>query len=188
MFAFCLIAFGLIALVSGILTSSSKQSGMLADTDQARKVAFQISTELRNAQVGADGSYPLNVAGAQQIIFFTNADRDNTVERVRYFIQNGDLWKGVTEYNGSSYNTSTESSYVVQDNLANGSNPVFYYYDGSFTGSSTQTSLSQPVNVTGVKFVKVVLTVTNRGGVKNTNTFTVTAGAAVRNLKTNLGQ
>ena len=56
------------------------------------------------------------------------------------------------------------------------------------TSASTQSSLAQPVNVTQVKFVKINLQIYNKAGVKNTNTYTVTAGAAIRNLKTNLGQ
>ena len=131
----------------------------------------------------------MDTADDQQIIYYTpNVDSDSSIERVRYYVQNGQLYKGVTEYNGSTYNTSTESSSIVQKDLANGGTPLFYYYDGSYTGSSTQVSLSQPVNVTLVKMVKLNLQIYNKAGVKNTNTYTITASAAIRNLKTNLGQ
>jgi len=188
LFGFSLIVWGLIALFSGIFTSSSQQSGLLSDSDQARKLAFQIATELRNGQTGTNGAYVLDTAGDQQIVYYSpNADNDASVEKVRYFVQNGKLWKGIIEYSGG-YSTSTEKTAIVQNDLANGVNPVFYYYDGTYTGSSTQVSLSQPVNPTLVKFVKVSLQIYNKAGVKNTNTYTVTASAAIRNLKTNLGQ
>ena len=125
---------------------------------------------------------------AKQLIFYSNADYDAPIERIRYYVQNGQLWKGVTDYNGTTYNTLTEVTAVVQKDLANGANPVFYYYDGSYVGSSTQVSLAQPVNVTLVKFIKVSVQIFNKAGVKNTNTYSVTASAAIRNLKTNLGQ
>ncbi len=188
-FGFSLIVWGLIALVSNILSFSNQQSGLLSDTDQARSLAFQIASELRNAQTGSNGGYVLDTAATGTIIFYSPvADMDTGIEKVRYFVQNGQLWKGVTDYNGSSYNTSTEKTSIVQKDLANGFTPVFYYYDGSYVGSSTQTSLAVPVNVTQVKFVKVNIQIYNKAGVKNTNTYTVTAGAAIRNLKTNLGQ
>ncbi len=187
-FGFTLIIWGLVGLYSGIFRQSAQQSTLLADTDQARKLAYQISAELRDGQSGANGAYVLDTAGDQQIIFYSpNADADAGVERLRYYILNGKLYKGVTEYNGSNYNTTTEQSIVVQNDLANGNNPVFYYYDGGYVGSTTQVSLSQPVNVTAVKFVKVNLQVFNKAGVKNINTYTVTGSAAIRNLKTNLG-
>ena len=183
-----MIIWGLIGLFSNIFTSSAQQSTLLADTDQARRLAFQIAKEIRDGQTGLNGAYVLDTAGDQQIIYYSpNADNDTSVERVRYYVQSGKLYKGVTEYNGSTYNTSTEQTIVVQNDLGNGAAPLFYYYDDSYSGSSTQASLAQPVSVIQVKFVKVSLMVYNKAGVKNTNTYTVTAGAAIRNLKTNLG-
>lgn len=188
-FGFALIVWGLIALVSNIFFFSNQQGGLLSDVDLARRLGFQIVSELRNAQTGQTGAYVLDTAGDQQIIYYSpNADTDSSVERIRYFVQNSQVFKGVTEYAAGSYNTSTEQTSVVLKNLANGASPIFYYYDGSYTGSTTQTSLAQPVNVTAVKFVKVSLQIYNKAGVKNTNTYTITAGAAIRNLKTNLGQ
>ena len=187
-FGFTLIIWGLVGLFSHIFSVSSQQGGLLSDSDQARKLAFQITSELRDGQSAQTGAYVLDTAGAQEIIFYSpNTDSDSGVERVRYYVQGGKLWKGVTQYNGSSYDTSTESTTVVQNNLANGASPVFYYYDGSYVGSSTQTSLAQPVSVTRVKFVNVTLQIYNKAGVNKTNTYTVTSSAAIRNLKVNLG-
>lgn len=187
-FCFTIIIWGLVSLYANIFVTSSQQSNLLADADYARKLAFKISGELRNGQTGTNGAYVLNTAQDQQLVFFTNSDIDSGVERVRYFAQNGALYKGVTEYNGSTYNTSTEVTTLVQKDLANGATPIFYYYDGSYNGSSTQASLTQPVSVTAVKFIKVVFKVYNKAGKENTNTFTVTSSAVIRNLKTNLGQ
>jgi type II secretory pathway component PulJ len=187
-FAFAIIMVGMVVLLSQILSGSQKQSGLLSDQDQARKTAFGIINELRNAQTGLNGAYALETAGDQQIVYYSNEDKDGAIERIRYYLQNGKLYKGITEYNGSTYNTSTEVSRLMQNDIANSSStPLFYYYDGSYIGSSTQASLSQPVSVVAVKYVKVNLQVFNKAGVKNNNFFTVTAGGTVRNLKTNLG-
>jgi type II secretory pathway pseudopilin PulG len=188
LFGFTLIIFGLASLFSGIFATSNQQGGLLRDNNQAQNLAFEIAGELRNAQTGDNGAYVLDTAGSQQIIFYSATSQNPAIQRIRYFVQNGQLWKGITFYNGSTYNTSTETTYDVQNDLANGANPVFYYYDGTYTGSSTQVSLTQPVNVTQVKFVKVYLQIYNKAGVNNTNSYSVTAGAAIRNLKTNLGQ
>lgn len=187
-FAFAIIMIGLVALISQMITGSRKQSDLLADTDQARKVSFGIINELRNAQTAANGAYALETAGDQQIVYFSNADRDSSIERIRYYLQNGKLYRGVVEYNGTSYATNSEFSVLVQNDVANSSTtPLFYYYDGSYVGSSTQASLTQPVSVTAVKYLKINLQVYNKAGIKNTNFFTLTAGGTVRNLKTNLG-
>jgi type II secretory pathway component PulJ len=188
-FGFSLIVWGIIGLFSNIFFSTNQQNLSLSDADLARKLVFQMATELRNAQTGSNGAYVLDTAATGTIIFYSpNAISGPAVERVRYYVQNNQLFKGITSYNGTAYNTSTENTYVVANDLANGSSPLFYYYDGTYIGSSTQTSLAQPVNVTQVKFVKIVLQIYNKAGVKNTNIYSVTAGATIRNLKTNLGQ
>lgn len=188
-FGFSLISVGLIALVSNLFTSSYQQSGLLADTDQARKIAFGIVGELRNAETSSTGAYSLDTAQAQQLIFYANVDGGPDVERVRYFTQSGKLYKGILKPTGSplTYNPANEKTFVVQNNLANGSSPIFYYYDGSFDGT-IDNYLTQPVNVTQVKLVKVELRIYNKAGVLNSNFYTVTASGTIRNLKTNLGE
>jgi prepilin-type N-terminal cleavage/methylation domain-containing protein len=186
-FIFALISIAIVALVSNVFVSSSKQSGLLADSDQARRVAFSIINELRNSQPSSTGAYSLESAGNQTLIFFANIDGGTDTERVRYYVQSGKLYKGITKPSGNplAYNTANERTGVVQNNLANGVNPVFYYYDGDYTG--TQSALSQPVDVTDVKLVKLDLKVYNKAGVANTNFYSVAASGSVRNLKVNLG-
>lgn len=187
-FGFVVVALGLIILLEQIFSVSAKQSALLSDVDQARSVTFKITSELRNAQRGNDGSYQLVLANPQEIVFFANWDNDSNMERVHYYIKNNQLWKGVTKFNGTAYNTSTEQSILVQRDLANGSQPVFYYYTDSYDGTAaTDIPLSQPVSILQVRFIKVGLLVYNQAGKYNTGVFSVTAGAAIRNLKDNLG-
>ena len=187
-FGFTLIASGLIVLMSQIFISANMQAGLLSDSDQARKVAFNFIKEIRNAVVGSDGAYPLSTAGDQQVVFYSDTNSSiQGVEKIRYYVSGGKLYKGVTSYSNSGYNPQLEQTFVVQNNLANGSGAVFSYYDDTYIGSSTQSSLIQPVNVTQVNYIKISLKVYNKGGVVNTNYYTITAGGTIRNLKTNLG-
>ena len=185
---FVVISVGIVALVSNVFVSSSKQSNLLADSDQARKVGFNIMNELRNAQTSSTGAYALASAAAQDLMFYSNIDGGTDIERIRYFAQNGKFYKGVLKPTGNplAYTSTNEKTFVVQDNLANGSTTLFYYYDTDYDGTATS-SLAQPVSVTAVKFVKLDLKVYNRAGVLNTNFYNITASGAVRNLKENLG-
>ncbi len=186
-FCFSLIAVGMIGLISAMFTINRQQGGLLSDQDQARRLAFGIMSELRNCQTSSLGAYAIDTAGDQQLIFYSNVDSDQAIEKIRYFVQNGQLWKGVTKVSGSplGYYPASEFITMVQNNLANGASPVFYYYDDSYTG--TQGALAQPVNAVNINFVKISLSVYNKAGVSNVNSYTVTASAAIRNLKTNLG-
>ena len=184
---FLILSLGIVALVSNVFISSSKQSNLLADSDQARRLAFSFINELRNMSNSSTGAYALASSTGQSIMFYSNIDADADMERIRYFALNGRLYKGVLEPVGNplTYTPANEKTFVAQDNLANGADPVFYYYDGDFTGA--ESPLAQPVNVTEVKFVKAEIRVYNKAGVDNTNFYTVAASGAISNLKTNLG-
>jgi len=188
-FIFSLISVGIVMTVSNLFSASNRQSGLLADQDQGRKLIFQATNELRNAAAGANGAYQLESAGNQQLVFFTNADPSTVAtERVRYFLQNGKIFKGVTKYSGGAYNTSTERTLLVQNNIASSTAPLFYYYNGDYTGSSTQSALTQPVGVGDVKLIKMNLLILNKAGVKNQNFYTIYGAATIRSVKNNLGQ
>ncbi len=184
---FSVIMFGILALLSNTFTLNRQQSGLLDDQDQARKLSFALMNELRNATTANTGAYPLETVSAQTLTFYSNIDGGTDIERVRYYLQNGALYKGVKKPTGNplSYTAATETVTRVQSNIS-GSPTIFTYYDDSYNGV-TGAALTQPVSVVAVRFVKVDLPILKRAGVTNTNTYTVTAQAAVRSLKTNLG-
>lgn len=183
---FSVIAYGVIALVSNLFSNARQQGSLLTGADQARKVAFNLTNELRNAATGANGAYSIGQADNQQLVFYANIDNTPDVEKIRYYLSAGKLYKGVTKPTGSVYNPGNESVIAVEDNVANGGNPLFYYYDGSYDGT-VDNFLAQPVNIPLIRAIKLNLQVYKTGGVANTTTYTVTALGTVRNLKTNLG-
>lgn len=184
---FSVLMLGVVSLFSNVFTVNRQQGGLLADQDQARKVSFQIMAELRNAITSNVGAYPIDTAGDQQLIFYSNVNGGTQIERIRYYIQNNTLYRGVVTPTGSplSYNIASEVVTPVQKNTAAGTTPIFYYYDDTYNGI-TGSPLTQPVNITAVRFVKLVLPIANKAGVKNTNSYSVTAMATIRSLKTNL--
>lgn len=183
---FTAIAYGLIALISNVFTNANQQGSLLTGSDQARRVAFTLTSELRNATYGANGAYSLGQTDNQQLVFYSNIDNQSDIEKVRYYVQNAKLYKGVTKPTGSTYNPAQEAVAAVVDDLGNAAAPVFYYYDGTYNGN-TDNFLTQPVNINQVKFIRLNLMVLKKGGVVNTTTYTVTAGSTVRQLKDNLG-
>lgn len=187
---FSVLSVGVVALISNIFTGSNQQAGLLADTDQARKLAFRFTGEVRNITTASTGAYALNTTADQQLIFYSNIDTDTNIERIRYYIQNGKLYRGVIEPTGNplTYVSGNEITTAIQNNLGNGTAPLFYYYGDTYDGTpATAIPLTQPVNVTAVRFIELNLMVLNKAGVSNANTYTITGGGAIRNLKTNLG-
>jgi len=185
---FIILMGGISMLFKTIYSDSAQQKQSLSNIDQARIVEANFVNEVRGATYGVDGSFPLNQAGDSQLIFYTlyGTSGSNPL-RIRYFASSTTLYKGIITPSGSplSYNSNAEVIIPVQAGLSNGATPEFYYYDGNYAGTST--ALVQPVNVNSVKFVKMNLVILKQDSRTGTQTFPVNAGAAIRNLKTNLG-
>lgn len=176
---FTILALGVTTLFSHIFINSRERLVSIDNIDQARLVANNFTNEIRVASVGNDGSYPINQAGDNQIIFYSNyGQAAGIISRIRYYSATSTLYKGVTIPTGSPliYNLNTEKITAVQNNMISTTTPIFYYYDGNYTGSSTP--LIQPINANQVKYVKINL---------NLDKENISAGASIRNLKTNLG-
>lgn len=112
---------------------------------------------------------------------------NGTVSQIRYYISGNTLYKGVTNPGGSplTYVGQTEKVTPLITQMSMGASPLFSYYDGTYNG--TGNALTQPVNINVIRFIKINLTVLKATTPTNTSTFTVTSGASIRNLKTNLG-
>ncbi len=187
-FIFTVLMGGVSLLFIEVFNTSKHKSAEIYTIDSARKVLFNFTNEMRSAAYGADGSYPINQAGNSQLIIFSPYGGDGSVQRIRYFLSSTTLYKGITVAAGTPpvYNTATETVWPVLSNVVNGATPVFQYYDGTFAGTSTP--LVQPVSVTAITFAQMNLQLLSQSATTNaTGTFYMTGGAAVRNLKTNLG-
>lgn len=185
---FTILFIGVNTLLVAVIRTPKQQMLAGNNIDQARKVIASFTNELRNAAQGNEGSYQLSQAGDSQIIFYSSYGASGTkVNRIRYYLSGSTLYKGVVVPTGSplTYNLATEVVTTVQQNLTNGTTPVFYYYDDTYSG--TTSPLAQPVNLTTVKFVKINLIVMKQNSATDTSTFTIDGGATIRSLKTNLG-
>lgn len=187
-FIFSLLALGISQLSNVIFKDIKQNMSSLDNLDSARSIASKFTNEIRSASYGNDGGYPLYQVGNSQIIFYSNYGQSpNVVAKIRYFLSGTTLKKGVIvpTTNPVSYSSLLEKITNVQYNVKN--SILFYYYNGDYTGSSSTSPLSQPVNVNEVKYISIKMDVPKQNNSTSTDIFTVSAGAAIRNLKTNLG-
>lgn len=187
LFVFGLMMAGTVLLIVTVFNSSGQQSAILGNVLQASTVTSNFVNEIRNAAYGNDGSYPIAEANNQEIIFFSNfRTTGGLVDRIRYYLSGSTLYKGVIVPSGSplGYNVGSEQVAAVETGVENGTAPVFSYYGGTYSGAGSP--LTQPVNLNQITFVMVNLLVLKQSGT-SASTMPVSAGAAIRNLKTNLG-
>jgi prepilin-type N-terminal cleavage/methylation domain-containing protein len=184
---FAVLVFGVSVMLFDIFTNSRQELASMSNIDQAHSVAFKFTNEIRNATTGSDGSYALNLADDNQIIFYSNLGTNSPIKRIRYYVSGNNLYKGVIIPSGSplSYDLASESISTVVTGLMNGTSPIFYYYDGNYAGEGN--SLSQPININQIRFIKINLTLQKQTTNNDTSIFSVSDSATIRSAKDNLG-
>ena len=179
---------GLIIIVASLLINIMQnpqlQMAAMDNIDRTRFVSSQFTNEIRAA---AYGSYPLIGAENSEIIFYSPVGAGaGNINRIRYYISGNNLYKAVIVPVNGIYDISEEVITLVLTGLSNGTDPLFYYYGGDYNGSQSSVPLSQPVNVSQVKFVKINLIIQKQTTAQSAGTFSLNAGAAIRVLKNNL--
>ncbi len=134
--------------------------------ESANGALANITNELRNAQPSELGSYQLERANDQEIIFYSDYDYDEVVERIRYTLSGTILSRGIVEPSGSPlvYNTATEKIKAVSDIIRNGSSPIFYYYNSDWPTDTTNNPLTQANRISDTRQIKIILSVNSMAG------------------------
>lgn len=142
------------------------------------------TAEFRVASPSSLGAYPLAEATATSVAYYSDADRDGLKERLRYFIQNGELRRGYLKPTGNPlvYNPANESIATVVRDVVNGLSPAFQFFDSSYDG--TTAPLAQPVDVLAVRLLKVTIVI-DKNGTRAPGPETFTTQVSLRNLKDN---
>jgi prepilin-type N-terminal cleavage/methylation domain-containing protein len=158
----------------------------LSTTQDSRNILRMMVRELRTSSSGNDGSYPLISAATSTISFYSDVDADGLKDKVRYYIATTTLKKGLIKPTGSplTYVAANEVFSTLAYNLKNStSTPLFEYYDNAYAGTSSP--LTQPVNISNVRLVKINLIVDVDPN-KSPTVRTYTSQVNLRNLKDNL--
>lgn len=159
--------------------------GSLTAVQDARAVLRTMTSELRGAGQGGNGSYAIAQAATNTVTFYSDTDGDGTREQIRYYFSNKKIMRGSVVPFGSPvvYSTSTEKFTILLSNVVNSSSaPIFDYYDTSYAGTSSP--LSYPITTTSVRLIKINIALDadpNRSPIPRTYTTQVT----LRNLKDN---
>lgn len=140
--------------------------------------------EIRNASYSETGSYPLEAANDQEIIFYSDYDFDGIVEKIRYTFSGTDLIKGVTEPDTTpSYPSGTEKTRTITSNVRNAGSPVFYYYNKDWPDDTTNNPLAQTDRISDTKLVKIILIMNTKQADPDSD-YTIESDTQIRMLRT----
>ena len=184
-FIITLIGIAIINFQIDIFSLNKTSSENLDAQTDARNTLKTVSAELRSMAPSNNGSYAIALAATSSITFYVDIDNDNLKEQVRYFQDSTNLKKGIIKPSGIplTYNPASEEITNLINNLANGSSPIFYYFDKNYDGTSSP--LEIPVNIPSVRLVKINIII-DKDSNQAPGVITVTTQVSLRNLKDNL--
>ena len=159
-------------------TNSYTVEQAAAITSAQRGIESMIKT-IREASYASDGAYPIISLATSSISFYADIDDDPFIERLRFFVQGGALYRGVIDPSGDPpVYTNPESISQISEYVRNNAQNIdmFRYYDlnGSF-----MTNLN---DITELRFVETTVVV-NINPNRMPNQFTLRSTAALRNLR-----
>ncbi len=127
--------------------------------DATNTAVSEIVKELRNSRESDAGTYPLEITGDQEIVFYSDYNYDGLVERVRYTLSGNTLTRGIIEPQGSPavYLPANERTRVASDIIRNGTSPVFYYYNAEWPQDLVNNPLSAADRISNTRLIKIIL-------------------------------
>ena len=174
---------GSIILVKGIRYNNIIWDQLESQSD-IRRVLFDVANTIRKAEQSSNGAFAIESADDYELVFYANVDSDSSREKVRYFLENNSLKKGVTKIDDNFAYSGLEDVDVLANYVVNFSDglSLFYYYDENFSG--VEDPLSIPIDVTKIKLIKIDLKI-EKNPDSSPVPLTVSTFAQIRNLKEN---
>lgn len=183
---FILVSAALSAILTIVFQARTIIWEQLSTQKEGRQIVQDFTNELRSATASSIGAYALETAENNQIVFYSNIDSDSWRERIRYFLDDDVLKKGVTKPSSTplGYATSTDEviTEMMHDVINGTTTPVFYYYDENYTGSESPMTL--PIVLTEVRVVGIKL-ILEENPRMSPAPLQVETKAQIRNLKSN---
>jgi hypothetical protein len=179
---FALISFAITDAIAMFYRANAYTLEQAYEVNSARRALELLTRDLREMTFGDDGTFPLATMATHSIAFYSDIDRDNSVEYVRYALSGTTLYKYVYNATGTpvTYPTTTPSeTYVISEyvrNSAQATSTFRYYIEGGSAATATST-------VTDVRYIMTTLVI-NVDPNRSPGEFTLRSSAAPRNLKT----
>lgn len=122
-------------------------------TNIAGRALEKMGSEIRKMNRAENGTFAIELADGQNLIFYSDVDNDGQTERIEYLLNGTDLERKLTEPGASLDYSGGETITSAASYVRNGTDPIFAYYDETYTGS--EAPLACPANVTQIKVIGI---------------------------------
>jgi prepilin-type N-terminal cleavage/methylation domain-containing protein len=182
---FSILSYAVLTTIHNLYRFNAYTFAQAYQVQNARTGMQSLIRDVREMTFADDGTFPLAVMNEHQIGFYSDIDRDDSVEYVQYeLVGTSTLEKTIYNATGSppTYNLTTPDETLILSRYVqniNQSTSTFYYYDD--TGASATSS----ADLTAVRYVRAQLII-NVDPIRDPGQFMLRSSAALRNVQENL--
>jgi prepilin-type N-terminal cleavage/methylation domain-containing protein len=179
---FTLLSLALSGTIAMLYRTNGYAIAQAYEVSHARRGIEATIRDIREMTFGDDGSYPLVEVSSTTIGFYSDIDRDDSVEYVRYVLATTTLYKYVYNAAGSPpvYTLTTPSeTYTISQfvqNKVQATSTFAYVTESGLRATST-------TPVTDIRFIQINVII-NIDPNRNPGQYMLRSSAAPRNLKT----
>lgn len=118
---------------------------------------------IRRSKQADDGAYPIKSADGNNLVLFSDYDKDDVTERLHFYKSGQNILMGVTDPTVTlpkTYPSSDQQIITLVSSVVNASNePIFSYYNRDYPGDITNNPLTMPVasHLADIRLMKIFL-------------------------------
>lgn len=142
---------------------------------------------IRRTKQADDGAYPVKSANGNDLVLFSDYNKDGITERLHFYKSGTTILMGVanpTVTLPKTYPTSDQQIITLVSNVVNATDePVFYFYNKDYPGDDVNNPLTTPVSsrLVDIRLIKVYLEI-NTNPNKLQNNIKLQSFVEMRNL------
>lgn len=180
---FALLMLAVMSAVAWFYRFNAYSIAQAYQVEHGRRGIEALVRDIREMTFADDGTFPLGLMEDNRIGFYSDIDRDNSVEYVEYELLGTVLEKRVYDATGNPpvYDGTPEETYIISEYVQNNvqATTTFAYFDRNGNPATATTT------VTDIKYVEAKLIV-NIDPIRDPGEYLLRSSAALRNLKDNL--
>ncbi len=121
----------------------------------------QMVRYIREVRQSDNGAYPVVSANDNDLVVYSDYDRDDVTERLHFYRNGSNLIMGIREPSTGfpiTYAAGDGQTKVIATNVVNAdSNPIFAYYNSQYPEDSTNNPVPTPANAPNVRLIRITL-------------------------------
>lgn len=182
-----ILGFGIFGLQRLIQSSQITGFNSYVNVDEANFVVSQMAREMRTMRAAQNGAYPLVFGGDNDISFYSDINFNGESELVRYYLDGNALKKSVIEPTGfpATYPPANATIKTLTENIQNGGDPLFLYFNENWPADTTNNPLATPVSLADVHLIRIFLNINSSPNYTN-QAYELSTSVELRTLKSNL--